>query len=201
MKELIIDAAVVAAIFAVVNNNLAAFSTWARQALAKFVGWSEQEAALGLADIEALFRKHAVAPALAPASPVTVNVTTAPAAPVVPVAAPAPTNQVPVPDGLTADQFLHLVLAAGGAASMLGNPALHAALVASSGLWWADLGQYFREELLIQTAGDQALADVRAAFEALDAASHVPMLSVNPEVQTAALLAVKNGIAPEPAGA
>jgi len=97
-------------------------------------------------------------------------------------------NGVPVPEGMTLASFTALVTAIQGAAAMLANDNLHAALLASTQAWWDNLGPYFREALLA-LSGD----DVFLAFHALSLKG-VPLITLTPAQRIAAKQAA--GITP-----
>lgn len=174
MLELALGLAVIALILAVANN----YFHPQYKALVDRLAALEQQ----------VQQKVVPAPTPAPNVSHVVTWTTPSAQPTGTITAPpAPDtfNGVPVPAGMTLAAFQALVLAVSGAASMLSNVDLHAALVNSSAKWWAEgVGPYFREALLRSATGD-----VLTAFRALANAGPA-LLSVTADQWAAADQAV-----------
>lgn len=100
-------------------------------------------------------------------------------------------NAVAVPAGLTLETFTQLVVAKQGVEGSLSNSANDAALLASSALWWNNLGPYFREEYLAQSGGA-----LHVAFSALQGEPDAPpLLVITPEQDAAASASIANAVA------
>ena len=106
------------------------------------------------------------------------------------------TNQVPVPSGLSLQQFTELVGAKQGVATFLdphADASVLTALETATDAWLGSLGPYFLYELVAQAPAGSVLAARLATYTA----DHPVTETVTPEQDAAATQAVSNGIAAE----
>lgn len=93
-------------------------------------------------------------------------------------------NGVPVPEGMSLSSFTQLVAATQGVSTMLADPNMGAALLASTAAWWESQGAFMREEYLAQAKGQ-----LLAVFSSLP--NTEPLQVITPDQQAAANQAVK----------